>query len=556
LIGLRVNNYEVVSLLGEGGMGAVYLAEHALMGRKAAIKLLRHELTEDRALVARFINEARAANAIRHPNIIDVLDVGTLTGQHAGQPYMMMEFLEGESLGSRLAKRGTLPSAEAVEIARQATGALGAAHAKSIVHRDLKPDNLFLVPDDRQAGRELVKVLDFGIAKLRGDLATTSVKTRAGSILGTPPYMSPEQCRGLQEEVDRRTDVYALGIILYEMLTGAPPFMSAGVGDVLVMHLTQAPLPPRRKRPDIPEWLERVILRALAKTPDERFATMEDLAAALDGDRVDTVKGVGPTAVLPRVAAPTPPGPTLRAGSVSLAAATLPVPGTAAARTGPAAQASTTFSRNTGEALPAAQEGLLPGVARPRALRVGALGLGVVAGGLGLAAVAFLSRGGRQEPAGNQGPPPSAPVSGGSNGPAAAPAPPSATPKSAPAIAPPVSPSSEPRGSGLGTSSPTSVAEGVSPVGIGDAAAPSPGARRGPRRLAQSRAAALSAAPSMGAAPSRSGAPAPSVSSGAPPNAAPPVAPAASPRPESPAADRSTAPAIKAGRAKRSAEKW
>ena len=278
MIGERINNYQVRSILGEGGMGAVYLAEHPFMGRKAAIKVLRQELAEDRHLVERFMNEARAANAIHHPNIIDIIDVGLLP---SGIPYLMMEFLEGESLAKRIDRDRRLPVADAVDVATQTASALQAAHGKGIVHRDLKPDKLFLVPDDGRPFGARVKVLDFGIAKLRGELSGSGAKTQTGSVMGTPPYMSPEQCRGITEEIDHRTDVYALGIILYEMLAGAPPFMSPGWGEVVLMHVTKQPPPPRAKNPEIPAELEAVILKALAKPSGERWQSMDELDAAL-----------------------------------------------------------------------------------------------------------------------------------------------------------------------------------------------------------------------------------------------------------------------------------
>ena len=182
MIGEQVNNYRIISLLGEGGMGAVYLAEHPFMGRKAAIKVLRRELAEDRGLVERFMNEARAANAIRHPNIIDIIDVGQLP---SGIPYLMMEFLDGESLAARIAGEGRMTVADAADVARQTASALFAAHGKGIVHRDLKPDNLYLVTDDAQpVGR--VKVLDFGIAKLRGDLSGSGAATQIRIAHGDP----------------------------------------------------------------------------------------------------------------------------------------------------------------------------------------------------------------------------------------------------------------------------------------------------------------------------------------------------------------------------------
>jgi len=281
VIGKHVNNYEVVSLLGEGGMGTVYLALHPIMGRKAAVKVLKPELARDEALVARFFNEARAANAIRHPNIIDIIDVGMLPDDNV--PYMLMEFLEGESLSSRLERVRPMPVDAAVEIAFQTASALAAAHSKGIVHRDLKPDNLFLVPDEMVGSGERVKVLDFGIAKLRDDMRGSSMKTRTGAIMGTAAYMSPEQCQGLIEKLDQRTDIYALGIILYEMLCGAPPFVSEGFGDIIIMHVMREPEPPQSKNPAIPDAVAAAILCALAKDPNNRFQNMLEFQAALRG---------------------------------------------------------------------------------------------------------------------------------------------------------------------------------------------------------------------------------------------------------------------------------
>jgi serine/threonine protein kinase len=287
VIGQRINNFEIVEQIGEGGMGAVYMARHPFIDRKVAVKVLRASLANDPEVVNRFFNEAKAANAIRHPNIIDILDVGLLPDGRT--PYLMMELLEGESVSKRL-KRGLMSPEAAVEVALQTAAAVSAAHAKGIVHRDLKPENLFLIPDPK-TGKEVLKVLDFGIAKLRGTLSGDAVRTQTGALMGTPPYMSPEQCRGISGEVDHRTDVYALGIILYEMLCGSPPFIGEGFGDVLVQHLTQAPEPPRRRNPIIPVSLEKVILRALAKTTAQRYATMGDLQAALEGKAVPEPDG-------------------------------------------------------------------------------------------------------------------------------------------------------------------------------------------------------------------------------------------------------------------------
>jgi serine/threonine-protein kinase len=291
MIGQTVGNYRVTGLLGQGGMGVVYLAEHPGIGRRAAIKVLHGELARDPDVLARFFNEARAANAIRHPGIVEIFDFGTLAD---GSSYIAMELLEGESLAARLQRAGALPIEAAVELASQAAEALGAAHAQGIVHRDLKPDNLFLTPDRRTPGRELVKVLDFGIAKLGGaGHDAGSLRTRTGAILGTPIYMSPEQCRGTRE-IDHGTDIYALGVILHEMVCGAPPFVSEGFGELAHLHISAPPPPARSLVAAVPEALERVILRALAKEPGQRFLSMGELRAALGAVRTggggDTVK--------------------------------------------------------------------------------------------------------------------------------------------------------------------------------------------------------------------------------------------------------------------------
>jgi eukaryotic-like serine/threonine-protein kinase len=276
VIGERYGNYQAIALLGEGGMGAVYLAEHPGIGRKVAIKVLRSELDHDPQLLTRFLNEARAANAIRHPNIIEVLDSGT-TGK--GASYLVMELLEGESLSSRIRRLSRLDERSAIEIAMQTAAGLGAAHAKGIIHRDLKPDNLFVIPEESDPSRERVKILDFGIAKLHvssGD----SLKTRTGTLMGTPVYMSPEQCLGTKE-VDHRSDVYSLGIIVYEMLTGRTPFVSEGFGELLNMHLNEAPPPLRQFAPQVSPEVEFAVKRMLAKKPEQRYQSMAEVRTAL-----------------------------------------------------------------------------------------------------------------------------------------------------------------------------------------------------------------------------------------------------------------------------------
>jgi len=257
-------------------MGAVYLAEHPGIGRKVAIKVLRSEMDHDPQLLTRFLNEARAANAIRHPNIIEVLDSGTTA---RGASYLVMELLEGEALSSRIKRLSRLDEKSAIDIGMQTALGLGAAHTKGIVHRDLKPDNLFIIPEPTELGRERVKILDFGIAKLH-TLAGDSLKTRTGTLMGTPVYMSPEQCLGTRE-VDHRSDVYSLGVILFEMLAGRPPFVSEGFGELLSMHLHEPPPPVRQFAPQVSEDIEHVVARMLAKKPEERFASMAEVRAAL-----------------------------------------------------------------------------------------------------------------------------------------------------------------------------------------------------------------------------------------------------------------------------------
>jgi serine/threonine-protein kinase len=277
MIGQQFGNYRVLSLLGEGGMGAVYLAEHPGIGRRVAVKVLHRQFSGDEQLLGRLLNEARAANAIRHPNIIEILDSGMSAD---GTPYLVMELLEGESLGQRLRRAGALAIGEAVALTLQTASALGAAHKKGIVHRDLKPDNLFVVGAAGGAAGERIKVLDFGIAKLQMPQPGDSVKTRTGTLMGTPIYMSPEQCRGTKT-VDHRSDVYSLGVIFHEMLVGRPPFVSEGFGELVNMHLNVPPPSARAARPEVTEQVDAIILRMLAKNPEDRYPDMASLSGAL-----------------------------------------------------------------------------------------------------------------------------------------------------------------------------------------------------------------------------------------------------------------------------------
>jgi serine/threonine protein kinase len=276
--GQRFGNYQIESKIGEGAMGTVFRLRHQFFERDAALKVLRPHLCSDSTLVRRFLNEARAANAIRHANIIEVVDTGLMPA--GGAPYLLMELLEGENLRGRMRRLGRMPVESALFIAAQTASALAAAHDRGIVHRDLKPENLFLVTrGDRD---DVVKVLDFGIAKLGADLSGKDIPTQPGAVVGTPRYMSPEQCRGTGT-VDHRSDVYALGVILYEMLAGVPPFEAEGIGELLEMHLLREPLPLRTHVPDVPPRIEAAILRAIRKRPDQRFSSMRDLGLALTG---------------------------------------------------------------------------------------------------------------------------------------------------------------------------------------------------------------------------------------------------------------------------------
>ena len=277
LIGTTIGNYRVSSKLGEGGMGAVYLAEHPLIGKKVALKVLHEEYSANQEVVTRFFTEAKAVNDIGHPNIVDIIDYGR--AQIGGGPafvYFFMEFLAGKSLSEAIAA-GAMPVDRALKIAIQVADALSASHKKGIIHRDLKPDNVVLV--ERGQEKDFVKVLDFGIAKLTGG-STGSTRTRTGMVMGTPAYMSPEQCEG-KGNMDHRTDVYALGVVLFEMITGRVPFTGQGYGEVLVQHLTVVPPRPTTIRAEIPPHIENVILKALEKKRENRYESMDDFITAM-----------------------------------------------------------------------------------------------------------------------------------------------------------------------------------------------------------------------------------------------------------------------------------
>lgn len=279
LLGTTIGNYQITALLGEGGMGKVYVARHPTLARKSAIKVLHADQAHDPVALSRFFTEARAADAIRHPSIVEIYDYGTLPD---GAPYIVMEYLEGETLASRL-ERGPLSMSESLDILCQTASALAAAHAKDVLHRDLKPDNLFLLTESDERPR--VKIVDFGIAKLQNDLTEISHRTRTGALVGTPLYMSPEQCLGAKD-VGTASDLYALAVIAYQLLCGRPPFEAEAVGALINMHVNEPVLAPRKLNPKLPRPLEELLLSGLAKMPEDRPAGMEAFLAALEKVRV------------------------------------------------------------------------------------------------------------------------------------------------------------------------------------------------------------------------------------------------------------------------------
>jgi serine/threonine protein kinase len=356
--GQLFGNYRIVRLIGEGGFGEVYLAENPLIERRVAVKVLHAALAQDGELVRRFLNEARAASAIRHPNIIEVFDAG---GSPDGSPYILMEFLDGVSLQKRLVDAGRLVLAQVLDIATQAGSALAAAHAVGIVHRDLKPENLFLVPDAGAPGGERVKVLDFGIAKIKhSGQAGGTVRTQTGFIMGSPAYMSPEQCKD-SADVDLRADIYSFATILYEMLAGRTPYVGATGTELLIMHLTETPQPLLGLAPDVPAHVASAIMRALSRAREDRFESVADFLGALRGVAVEDTAILGqPSSALPPTHAAIPHTDRIIA-----------------------VQPNTTFSRSSGEVDVAGSDDALVATTRSRRWMPIAIG-GVAVAGLAL----------------------------------------------------------------------------------------------------------------------------------------------------------------------------
>ena len=271
----QIGQYRILREIGVGGMGMVFAGEHLLIQRRAAIKTLLPAFSKQPEIVDRFFNEARATSAISDPGIVQVFDFGYHVD---GTAYIVMELLEGEGLADRLDRLGTLPIQSALRIARQIASSLAAAHAKGIVHRDLKPENIFLIRDREAQGGERTKILDFGICAI---LEASDAAAPAETMIGTPIYMSPEQCRG-GGRGDPRSDIYGLGCVLFQMLTGQAPFERETISEVIQAHLTEQPPLASSLREEVPALIDELVQRCLAKAPEDRFPSMAELGAAIE----------------------------------------------------------------------------------------------------------------------------------------------------------------------------------------------------------------------------------------------------------------------------------
>jgi tRNA A-37 threonylcarbamoyl transferase component Bud32 len=270
------DRYEVEELIGTGGMSSVYRARDQLLGRMVALKVLHQQYTEDEDYVERFRREARAVAALSHPNIVTVID----RGEHEGRPFIVFEYVEGENLKKQIERLGPAPVGEALELALQVARGLSFAHQNGLVHRDVKPQNVLLNGDGQ------AKVTDFGIAR---SLDVQHGMTQTGTVLGTSDYIAPEQAQG--HRVDEHTDVYSLGVVLYELLTGEVPFPGENFVAVAMRHINEPPPPIRDRRPDVSPRLEAAVHRAMAKDPRDRFQTMAELADELDACLAEVADG-------------------------------------------------------------------------------------------------------------------------------------------------------------------------------------------------------------------------------------------------------------------------
>jgi len=291
-----LGRYLVTEKIGQGGMGAVYEATHTLIGKRVAVKVLLDKYARKEQVVARLEQEARLASSIGHEHIIDITDFGQTED---GRTFVVMEFLEGESLAECLHREGALPETRILQIAQQVASALSAAHAKGIVHRDVKPENVFLI---RRKDVDYVKVVDFGISKsLRNsDLGEEDSPrlTQTGMVLGTPLYMSPEQARG-DDELDQRIDVYALGVIMYELATGRVPYSGTNYLSIISQVLNDDPVPPREIRPELSAEFEAIVLRAMAKDREVRYQSTDELVADVQALLEDPTRSTQRARILP-----------------------------------------------------------------------------------------------------------------------------------------------------------------------------------------------------------------------------------------------------------------
>ncbi len=329
LTGLKLGDYEVLELIGSGGMGDVYLGEQKVIGKKVAIKVLKPVIAVEPEFVTRMLAEARAVNAIGHPNIVDIFNLGQLPD---GRPYLVMDFLEGEPLDRLIDERGALPPIDVVEILEATCSALSAAHGAGIVHRDLKPANLF-VSRDRASHAPYVKLLDFGLAK---ELTRDESRTQQGMVVGTPDYIAPEQATN--QQVTPRTDLYSLGVMAFEMLTGQPPFAAPSTMELMLKHINQPPPRVSSLLPTVSATLDDLVVRMMAKAPGERPATAEAVRRELSRIRRELREGTTSISNLSAVrssaqrlapvpSAPRPPAPRASAPRASPVAAQGPVPG-------------------------------------------------------------------------------------------------------------------------------------------------------------------------------------------------------------------------------------
>jgi eukaryotic-like serine/threonine-protein kinase len=281
--------YRLTRLIGRGGMGSVYEGVQLRLNKRVAVKLMARELAANAEALARFRREAEVTSQLGHPHIVQVFDFGAAP---SGEPYLVMEFLEGEALDRRIERLGRLPLEMVRHVVRQTAAALEAAHAQGIVHRDLKPANILLLSLPGEA--DFVKVVDFGISKVKA--ATTRI-TRSSMLIGTPEYMSPEQASGHADEVDHWSDQWALAAMTYQMLAGQPPFAAEDVRALLFQVTLNDPPPLRSRVPDLPPEIEAVVMRGLSKKPSDRFPSITAFARALDGESAEAAVQPGATPV-------------------------------------------------------------------------------------------------------------------------------------------------------------------------------------------------------------------------------------------------------------------